>query len=146
MIEILGYQTLLTVHIVSFIFNVIVVILADVLGLLWVLGKVEKLHVSSMRWLHYLVWNGLTVSIITGTALFSDTAAYLLQQPAFLIKVCFVVVLVINSFVISAHISLTTTQPFRLVSSSARRHMLISGLVSTVSWIAVVIAATQIQL
>lgn len=146
MLEILGYQTIVTIHLVSFVWNVLVVVLADVLGLLWMLGVRKALHTRLMHALHWSVWAGLAVSITSGIVLFTEASSYLLSQPAFWVKVTFVGALVVNSFVISHHLHAATSLPFRDVTPRTKRGMLISAGVSIVSWITVAIAATQLGL
>jgi hypothetical protein len=143
MIEILGYQTVLVLHITAFVFNVTLVVLADVLGLLWVVGKKSVLGASYMHWLHRMIWIGLTVSIITGIVLFSSASDYLLTTPAFWVKLSFVIALVINSFFITHHMKIALVQSFTEVTQKAKIKMFISGAISTGAWIGVVVSATQ---
>jgi len=146
MIEVLGYQTVLSLHLVAFFVNITLVIVSDSLALLWVLGKQSVLGTWYMHWLHRLIWIGLAVSIVTGAALFTTASAYLLETPAFWVKVGLVGALVINSFFISCHLQTALTMPFRQVPLRDKQKMFLSGAISTGAWVGVVIAATQLGL
>lgn len=146
MIELLSYQALLTIHLTSFTSNVVCVLLADTYGLLWMLGKRHTLNTPVIRWLHWGVWIGLAVSIVSGFALFTEASSYLLSQPAFLVKVGFVCVLFVNSFVISHHLRGAAHDSWQNLTARTKRNMLISAGVSFMSWVAVIALATQLGL
>lgn len=139
--ELLTYQTVLAIHIISFVWNIGWVVLSDFSGLLWITGKVKVLNAKFMKIAHYAVWAGLASSILSGAYLFIDLADYLLTVPAFYTKMFLVLALVINSFVISKHLHVATTGTFVEVSKEERLKLFISGAVSTVSWVGVVVSA-----
>ena len=139
--EWISYGTLVGVHVSAFLFNITLVIIADLLGLLWVLGYKRTLNRRTMQRLHYLISAGLAVSIISGALLFSTADEYLLTVPAFYTKVGFVLALVVNSFFIGRHLKVATERSFRSLLGSEKLPIFISAAVSVASWIGVVVAA-----
>lgn len=143
MVELLGYHTVVLIHLVAFFVNAACVVSADTIGLMWMRGMRDTLNTPLIRWLHWCVWAGLAVSIVSGIALFKEASSYLLSQPAFLVKVGFVAVLVVNSFVISHHLRAAGREPWRALPVGTKRAMLVSAGISFLSWVAVAVAATQ---
>ena len=141
MFEIIPYDLMLTIHIVAFVLNVALVVVADGLGALWVLGRLERLNADVLNNIHKFLWAGLLLSVITGALMAYESIEYLLTVPAFQIKLVFVTALVINSFVIHKHIQVPVVSSFSEVDSRTKKSLLVSGVVSTVSWISVVICA-----
>ncbi len=135
------YETIVLIHVATFIFNIFFVVVSDFKGLLWVLGKKETLSARWMMLFHRLIWAGLTVSVLTGAYLFWGAREYLLTQPAFLFKAGMVGALIINSFSIDRHLGIATTRPFRETNKSERFELCLSGGISTVAWVSVVVAA-----
>lgn len=122
--------------------NIGLVILADFIGLLWVIGKIKKLPQKYMMLFHKLIWIGLGVSILSGAFLFWDVREYLLTVPAFYTKMFFVVALVINSFLISKHLrAALRVESFKSLSTKERKTFFISGAISTISWVMVLVTA-----
>jgi len=140
------YEFILFIHIAAFISNISMVVLADALGLWWMLGKLSRLPEKIMIRLHHLIWLGLAASIISGAYLFWPAREYLLTVHSFYIKVALIVVLLINSFFISKHLQLALSTTFAELSAPERTKFLFSGFVSLSAWIGVVVAATQLGL
>ena len=139
--EWISYDTLLTVHLAFFVFNITLVIAADLNGLLWALGYIRTLHRRLMLWVHYLIGAGLTVSIISGALLFLTVDEYLLTVPAFYTKVGFVLALIINSYFIGRHVRMATERSFASLLASEKLPIIASAAVSAVAWVGVVVAA-----
>ncbi len=137
----LPYEIVLGAHIIALFWNIALVILADINAALWVIGSREKLSERFLTVVHWSLIAGLSVSIVTGLLLFSTVSGYLLQQPAFWIKSAFVLTLIINAFVIHRHAHLAATHTFASLTSAERIPLYISGVVSTGSWVGVIIAA-----
>lgn len=141
------YETILFFHIGAFVFNIGLVILADILGLLWVLEKIKKLPKKVMLMAHRLIWLGLVISITSGSLLFWESREYLLTLPAFYTKILFVVALLVNSFVISKHLKVALeVESFSALARKERSSFFISGVISTICWIAVVVSAKMLGL
>lgn len=148
MIETIPYGVVLTTHLASFIVNILLVIVADSNALLWVLGKKEVLSLILMRRLHQLLSVGLAVSILSGVYLFALNLDYFsaVFVPAMYVKIAFVIMLVINAFVIEKHLAVVSTRPFGSLTKEERIPLFISGFVSAVGWIGVIAAAQFIGL
>ena len=141
MFELIPYNLVLSVHIFAFIFNITLVVIADALGLWWVLGKREVLNATVMKWLHSLIWFGLSLSILTGATLFWEARDYLLSVPAFYTKLLFVVALVVNSFFIYRHLHIVSERSYNSLNVNEKTPLFISGGISTICWVGVVVAA-----
>lgn len=137
----LSFGVVLNIHIASMIITIAIVLVADTMGLLWWRGKVAILPALAMKTLHWMVFVGLVVSITTGALMASTGLSYLFSQPAFVIKLGFVLTLLINSFVIHRHLSLATTQSYYDLPDKSKRTLILSGAISTTSWICVLIAS-----
>jgi len=134
----------LPIHLILLALTAICVVLADVYGLAWILGKKQLLNEKTVLRLHYAVTIGLTGMIATGILLFWPVREYLTNQSnSFLPKMIFVLALVINSFVIEKHIRVTTTKKFVDVSAKEKRVLFISGAISLVGWVGAFFSAFQ---
>lgn len=143
----MAYETILFFHIGAMFLNIGLVILADSVGLLWVIGKLKQLPKKWLLLAHRLIWLGLSVSILSGVLLFWESREYLLAVPAFYTKIFFVVALVINSFLISKHLHVALqAESFKMLPSKERKALFVSGVISTVSWVSVLISAQLLGL
>lgn len=131
----------LPIHIGAFFVTITGVIVADVYAGLWVLGKIKTLPRKIIYCLHIFVAYGLLCSVVTGLIMFWDLRDYLLSHGPFWAKTIFVFVLIINSFVISKHIEISLIRSFQSLTQRERVPLIISGLVSTVSWIGAFVSA-----
>lgn len=141
MFEILPYGTVLFIHISAFIFNFVLVALADLQGLLWLTGKKQTLNATVMKWLHKLIWLGLSISILSGLILFWGIKDYLLTVPAFYTKMLMLLALVINSFFIHRHLSVMSERTYKSLNGQEKNVLLINGGISTTCWVGAVVAA-----
>ena len=137
----LSFGVVLNVHIVSMICTIAIVLIADTMGFLWWRGRIAILPAMAMNIFHWMVFTGLTVSIITGALMASTGLSYLFSQPAFVIKLGFVLTLLINSFFIHRHLTLATTQSYKDLPDKTKRTLILSGVISTTSWVCVLIAS-----
>ncbi|MEX0917865.1 MAG: hypothetical protein WDZ93_01810 [Candidatus Paceibacterota bacterium] len=136
----------LTVHITTVFALIATVVVTDVLGLLWVTGRLETLSRRTLTVLHRLVWVGLLIMIVSGATMFLSYKEYLLTVPAFYVKMGFVLTLVVNAFVIGRHMHIATVRSFAALSKEERRPLFISGAVSTTAWVGAVTAALMLEL
>ena len=132
---------LLPLHIGAFIVTITAVIIADLQAILWAMGKLPTLKPQRLKVLHNVVSTGLLVSITSGFIMFLPLREYLVTVEAFWVKLAFVGVLIINSFVIARHMHIPTTRTFSSLSKKARRPLFLSGAASGVSWIVVFASA-----
>lgn len=123
------------IHLAILTITVLAILVADHDGLWYMLGKKQTLNAARLKWLHYGIALGLLGMIVTGTILVWPSASYYFSEPVFLLKMGFVLVLIINSFFIGKLASVTTTQPFSVLSTRQKRAMLISGGASVAGWI-----------
>lgn len=85
--------------------------------------------------LHHAVWALLGGMILTGLALAWRGLGFYLTVPAFQLKLFFVGILVVNSFVITRIMQHAFITPFAQLSSAQRRMMFVSGLASGIGWV-----------
>jgi hypothetical protein len=132
---------LLQIHVSAVFVTLAVVVIADIHGLLWVLGKMTTLPHKRMEFFHRATWLGLITIISAGFFMFIHQSSYLLSLPAFQLKMFFVLCLAINAFVIGKHLMIATVRPFASLSLKEKTPLLISGAVSTTCWVGAYIAA-----
>lgn len=111
------------------------VVIADKVGFSWFRGKVDTLSSRTLNTLHTLMGVALIGMILSGITLFWPAREYLITQASFYIKMTFVIVLILNAFVIDHLMSVATRMPFRDVSTSQKRFLMISGAVSLCAWV-----------
>jgi|CXWL01.1.fsa_nt_gi uncharacterized membrane protein len=129
---------ILLVHIAFIIVTVGCVLFVDEYALEWMRGKRQVLDQALVEKLHVVVGIGLAGLIMTGGIMFLYRAEYLLHETVFLIKMCFVLALVINGFFIEILSRVTTGRSFEELTKKERVPLLLSGVVSVVSWLGVV--------
>ncbi len=140
------YSIILTVHISAFIINITAVVMADIAALLWASSVVARLPRRLMKALHYLVYIGLGVSIISGATMAYPLFSYLITEPIFQVKLAAVGALVINSFIIGRHIHLPVIYTFKELSWSDRRTLFLSGAISLGAWATVALCGFLLPL
>lgn len=125
----------LTLHIISIILLVPVILYTDHLGLSWVRGHRETLSLCRLKFLHRTVSIGLLLMLVSGGIMFMGLKEFLLITPAFYAKMTFVGILIINSFFIGKLMCIATERPFRDLSKRERGGLFISGAVSGIAWV-----------
>lgn len=126
---------ILPLHLITLVFVAWNVAHADHMGFSWMRGKVATLDSVTVKKYHNRVWTGIILMILTGAVLFYPMRGFLLSRPQFYVKMGFVLALVVNSFVIGALSKIPTTKTFTSLSMKEKLPLLISGAVSTLSWI-----------
>jgi hypothetical protein len=126
---------MLVLHILSLGFVLGITAVADKDAFAWLLGKKLVLERKRLYTYHTLIWFGLIALIASGTYLFWPMRNFLLSDLLFDIKLLFVGILVINALLIGRLMNLALTKPFATVSRSDRRALLLSGAISTFSWL-----------
>lgn len=125
----------LPLHILSIIFTAYQIAHAEHLGLLWARGKVEKIELKLVTKYHNRTWFGFALIITTGLILFYPMREFLLSRPQFYVKMGFVAAIFINSFVVGTLLKIPTEQSFASLSLKKKTPLMISGAISTVSWL-----------
>ncbi len=126
---------LVTVHLFFLGLTALVIIYSDHQGFLYFLGKKETLSYTFLLWSHRLVWIGLIAMIATGVFLTLPAWTYRLQDPAFYVKMGFVLVLVVNAFAIGKLSEVAAERSFSSLQASQKRTLLLSGVLSATSWV-----------
>lgn len=125
----------LYIHLTTLALTALVILYTDHRGLKYFLGKEPTLPASFITWSHRLVWLGLLLMIGSGAFLVSEAWSYFSTDPAWLIKMGFVAVLVINACAIGRLSHVATTTPFAELSITQKRLLLVSGIASSTGWI-----------
>jgi len=126
---------LLQIHIAAVFSTLIIVIIADIHGLLWVLGKLQTISQKKLDLFHRLTWFGLIIIIVAGFLMFIGYPEYLLSLTAFKLKLVFLLFLVINAIFIGKHLTIASTRTFVSLSTKEKLQLSISGLFSVSGWI-----------
>ncbi len=128
-------------HIVFLILSIYGIVTADHAAFDWMRGKLQTMDKQKVMRSHWIVSIGLVGLVCTGLALFWPSRDFLMTNPAFWIKMCFVMALLVNSFVIESLSHLALVKPFSALTTKKKRALLLSGAVSTISWIGAAAAA-----
>ena len=132
---------MLTTHLTILSLTVLVIIFTDINGLLWVLGKKEHLSEKLFTWLHRLVWFGLLGMIGSGLYMAYPYIGALSTETLFQGKMFFVLLLLINAVLIGKHMHITYSKSFKEITNKEKASLLISGFVSTGSWVGAFVLA-----
>lgn len=122
------------IHIISLIYTMFNVAKADHMGFKWISGRVSVLDEKKVSKYHKGAWIGLILMIVTGSLIFSVVKANILY-PQFYIKMGFVGALIVNGFVIGKLLKTSTKKSFASLSMQERIPFVLSGAVSTISWL-----------
>ncbi len=139
--DIIASLPLLQIHITAVFITLVIVAVADLHGLLWLMGTVRLLPARRMVILHRATWTGLLVIMFAGIAMFSFSPEYLLTLWSFRFKLVFITGLFINAFFIGKHIHLASERPFAELTGPEKGELLLSASVSSVGWIGAFVCA-----
>lgn len=128
-------EILLPAHLLGLAIAFVGVLLADHAGFSWMRGKTPLLDGAKLKKYHHIVSIGLGLLIVSGLVLFWPGRNFLIHNTLFLGKMTCVLALVINGFVISKFMGITTTRTFASLSTKEKTPLMISGAVSTLGWI-----------
>jgi len=140
------FPFILPIHVGMAIGLVVLVVYADKLGISWMRGKTALLDEKKIKVLHRAVGVGLVGMIGTGAMLAYPYQSYLITLPAFQVKMFFVLVLIVNSFFIGKLMKIAIKHSFQSLSQKQKNTIYISGGVSTISWVIVIVAANLLGL
>ncbi len=115
--------------------------MADSSAFAWLRGKREVVGRETLFVAHWVVTAALAGLILTGLTLFWPMRDYLLAQPLFWVKMIFVSALVINSFFIEYLMHTAAHHSFKSLSHRQKVPLMVSGAISTVSWLGAGITA-----
>lgn len=128
-------ELLTTLHLTILAFVALVVLYSDHQGFLYFTGKKQMLSARFIERSHALVWAGLAGMIISGILIALPRWMFLLQEPAFYIKLGLVGVLLVNAFAISELSVHATEVPFKELPKEKQRVLIVSGALSGMGWI-----------
>lgn len=107
--------------------------------------KITHVELSFLRVGSAMVWTGLAILLISGSALFLTNPAGYLSSSKFIAKMVIVLVIILNGLVFHfAHFKLMDRHAGHHFPSSdefarKRKWILISGVISVVSWVSAII-------
>jgi hypothetical protein len=133
-------------HIGSLVFAVTGILLADHSAFNWISGRNPTLDRAKLLKYHYWVLSGLSLMIITGLTLFWPERDYLLQNPAFYVKMFFVVSIILNSFFIGKLMNTAVVKTYAELGFRERLPLMVSGAVSAVGWLGAFVSAFFLEL
>ncbi len=123
------------IHLAVLILTALVIVYNDHEGLAYMRGKRGVLNPKVIQWSHRLVWLGFGLMVLTGFFLVLPAWEYWLADPAFYVKMGFVVTLLINGFFIGKLSHIATERPFALLTGEEKRMLLVSGALSGIGWL-----------
>jgi hypothetical protein len=136
-----AHQIYFALHLASLAFAGIGVLYADHAAFDWLRGKIRVMTHRTLAITHWTVTLGLVGLVSTGLLLFWPEREYLLGQPLFIIKMCFVLALILNSFIIETLMHLAARFPYAALTARQKIPLFISGAVSGACWLGAGIAA-----
>jgi hypothetical protein len=135
---------MLAVHIFSVLFSLCIVMLADKAALGWLRGKPEVLSAEKVALYHWLTWAGLVVTIFSGLYIALPQLSYLLSQPLFIMKICFVAILLLNSIIIGRFSKIATMRSYKSLTWQETYPLVTSGALSFFGWTGAVVLALAV--
>lgn len=127
--------SMVLIHILILLFTGLTIMLADKQAFAWMRGSTPLLDAKKVAASHRNVSIGLGFMIVTGITMFLGESEEFLENPAFFVKMAFVLVLVVNGFVIGKISSIATTREYASLTKSEKLPLFISGAVSTIGWL-----------
>lgn len=132
-------------HILALLFAAWNIVHADHLAFSWIRGKEPMLDAKKVAKYHKGTGIALVLVIITGTIAFLSIRSEIIY-PQFYIKMGFVVALIINSFVIASLSKIPTKRTYASLSTQEKFPLMLSGAVSTISWLGAAVMALFITI
>ena len=124
-----------TLHVIILLCTVAVILYADHYALGYVRGTKSTLDPKRMHYLHIAVYAGLAGMIASGVTMVAPYWRYFISDTAFLVKMGFVAVLVVNSVFISHLMHHAYKTPFAELSKKTKYALFLSGAASTLGWL-----------
>jgi hypothetical protein len=126
---------MIVIHILFICAAVIIMVMSDGDGYAWMQGRKATLEAHHVRRYHWAMWTVLAGLIMSGAYMAYPRLGYLSHDSAFILKMTFVALLVLNGLIIG-HIShIATTRTYASLSRHERLPLLISGFISPVAWV-----------
>jgi hypothetical protein len=132
------------IHIASLCVAALGILIGDHAAWQWLMHKRDVVGKRELTVSHWTVTLGLAGLMLSGLYLFWPMRNYLLGEPLFVLKMVFVAALVINSFFIEYLMHTASHTPWRALSMGERVPFILSGAVSTLSWVGAFLVAITI--
>lgn len=136
-----AHQIYFALHLCSLALAGLGVLYADHIAFDWWRGKTQTMTHRSLAIVHWTVTLGLVGLVSTGLLMFWPERMYLLEQPLFILKMCFVVALILNSFVIEHLMHVAARFPYTALTRGQKTPLFVSGAVSIVCWLGAALVA-----
>jgi hypothetical protein len=140
MTDLYYHLPLFQVHLMFLAFAFFWIIRSDLYGSQWIFGRLNKLSKIELDKMHKYVNVGLWGMMLTGVMLIAQRP-YVLESDLFKLKMSFVVLLFINSFIIGKLMNLSIMSKFQDLLNKNKLYIIISGSVSTICWLGATISA-----
>ncbi len=122
------------IHLLALFCTALIIVVADHEGFLYMRGKKRLLNSIHTKFFHNAVWIGLAVLMVTGILLALPAWKHYLTEPAFLLKMLFVAILVGNGAFIGRLMSIASEKPFQELTAREKSLLFVSGALSTTGW------------
>lgn len=132
---------ILYIHLGTLALVIPLIIISDYQALLWKMGKKETLNPKIIKTVHNLTGIALATMVLSGIAMSLRIFPYLLGEPAFIIKMVFVLALIVNSFFIGKLMHITFERSYVSLSMKEKTPLFIAGAVSGISWLGAFVSA-----
>lgn len=139
-----AHQLVFLVHIGSLCLAGLGIVVADHAAFQWLTHKRDVVTKRELTFSHWTVATGLSGLVLSGLFLFWPMRDYLLTQPLFWLKMAFVAALIVNSFFIEYLMHTASHTPWRKLSFGERAPFILSGAISTLSWLGAFLVAITI--
>ena len=128
-------EIILPVHLLVLTFIGITILRADHMAFAWMRGKTTHLDEAKVKKLHRHMSIGLVLMIITGLLMFWPMHTYFLHRVQFFAKMTFVLVLIINAFVIGHLQKKTFNRKYGELTFREKLPLITSAAISTFAWL-----------
>lgn len=120
------------------------ILIADHAAFQWLTHKRDVVGKRELFVSHWIVSLGLAGLVLSGLYLFWPMRDYLMAQPLFWLKMAFVAALIVNSFFIEYLMHTASHTPWHRLSIGERVPFIVSGGISTLSWLGAFLAALML--
>lgn len=123
------------IHLWILIVTAAAILVSDYHGHAYLRGTMPLLPKRRMHLLHIAVWVGLLGMIGTGLYMAYPALSYYLAKPAFVVKMLFVAILVVNALFIGRLLSVASERPFAELTAGEKKKLFVSGALSSICWV-----------
>ncbi len=123
------------IHLGILALTVLIILFSDHLGWQYFRGTRLVLPHTLIARLHTAIWFGLGGMIVSGVILALPRMEYLRDEPAFYIKLTFVLILIFSAWVIGRISRVATERSFAELTREEKQLLIVSGSASVISWV-----------